>query len=88
MKRALEEKKSVREEAKNFERSAMQSFKEKTDVDEVYTKVIYYAIQSSIFLSFVDAILLFYFFDLQTSLENAMKACIPEMSQSFNSLRF
>ncbi|KAM2274940.1 hypothetical protein ACFX1S_044684 [Malus domestica] len=37
--RALEEKKSVREEAKNAERSAKLSFEEKTAVDEVYTKV-------------------------------------------------
>lgn len=41
LKRALEEKKSVREEAKNNERLAMQSFQEKTAIVEVYTKVIY-----------------------------------------------
>lgn len=44
VKRAVEEKKSVREKAKNDEMSAMQSFKEKTAVEEVYTKVICYQI--------------------------------------------
>ncbi|KAK9929263.1 hypothetical protein M0R45_026367 [Rubus argutus] len=40
LQRAVEEKKSVREKAKNDEMSAMQSFKEKTAVEEVYTKVL------------------------------------------------
>lgn len=35
----MEEKKSVREEARNAERLAMQSFEAKTAVLEVYTKV-------------------------------------------------
>ncbi|KAF3452622.1 hypothetical protein FNV43_RR03055 [Rhamnella rubrinervis] len=39
LQRALEEKKSVREEAKNNERLAMQSFQEKTAIVEIYTKV-------------------------------------------------
>lgn len=38
LQRALEEKKSVREQAKNAERSAMQSFQEKTATLEVYMK--------------------------------------------------
>ncbi|KAM5574482.1 hypothetical protein ABKV19_013764 [Rosa sericea] len=40
LQRAVEEKKSIREKAKNDEMSAMQSFKEKTAVEEVYTKVL------------------------------------------------
>ncbi|KAL6145171.1 hypothetical protein ACLB2K_055859 [Fragaria x ananassa] len=40
LQRAVEEKKSVREKAKNDEMSAMQSFNEKTAVEEVYTKVL------------------------------------------------
>lgn len=38
LQRALEEKKSVRQDARNAERLAMQSFQAKTDVLEVYTK--------------------------------------------------
>ncbi|GAV61138.1 Nuf2 domain-containing protein [Cephalotus follicularis] len=38
LQRALEEKRSIREEAKNAERSAMQSFREKTALHEIYTK--------------------------------------------------
>lgn len=40
LQRTLEEKKSVREEAKNKERLAMQSFQEKTATVEVYLKVL------------------------------------------------
>ncbi|KAG6767500.1 hypothetical protein POTOM_028705 [Populus tomentosa] len=40
LQRALEEKKSVREEARNAERLAMQSFEAKTAVLEVYTKAL------------------------------------------------
>lgn len=39
IKRALEERKSIRVEAKNAERAAMLSFQEKTSILEVYTKV-------------------------------------------------
>lgn len=39
MKRALEEKKLAREEARNAERLAMHTFHEKTAVVEVYSKV-------------------------------------------------
>jgi hypothetical protein len=38
----LEEKKSVRQDARNAERLAMQSFQAKTDVLEVYTKVLFH----------------------------------------------
>ena len=44
IKRALEEKKSDRNEVKNAERSAMQSFQEKSAILEVYTKVLSYKI--------------------------------------------
>ncbi|KDP38869.1 hypothetical protein JCGZ_05026 [Jatropha curcas] len=40
LQRALEEKKLVLEEAKNVERSAMQSFQEKTAILEVYSKAL------------------------------------------------
>jgi len=39
MKRALEEKKLAREEARNAERLAMQAFHEKTALVEVFSKV-------------------------------------------------
>ncbi|MBA0789083.1 hypothetical protein Gotri_025434, partial [Gossypium trilobum] len=39
-KRALEEKKLARDEAKNAERSAIQSFQEKTATVEVYSKAL------------------------------------------------
>lgn len=39
MKRALEEKKLAREEARNAERLAMHTFHEKTALVEVYSKV-------------------------------------------------
>ncbi|XP_022157479.1 probable kinetochore protein NUF2 [Momordica charantia] len=39
LQRALEEKKSAREETKNAERLAMQAFQEKTGIVEVYSKV-------------------------------------------------
>ncbi|GKV42858.1 hypothetical protein SLEP1_g50221 [Rubroshorea leprosula] len=39
LQRALEEKKAALEEAKNAERSAMQSFQEKTAILEVYTEI-------------------------------------------------
>ncbi|KAJ6683531.1 hypothetical protein OIU85_007241, partial [Salix viminalis] len=42
LQRALEEKKSVREDARSAERLAMQSFQAKTDVLEVYTKVLFH----------------------------------------------
>jgi len=41
MKRALEEKKLAREEARNAERLARQAFHEKTTVVEVVSKVFY-----------------------------------------------
>lgn len=41
-KRALEEKKLVREEARNAERLAMQSFQNKDAVLEVYMKVLFH----------------------------------------------
>ena len=44
IKRALEEKKSDRIEVKNAEKSAMQSFQEKSAILEVYTKVLSYKI--------------------------------------------
>ena len=44
IKRALEDKKSDRNEVKNAERSAMQSFQEKSATLEVYTKVLSYKI--------------------------------------------
>lgn len=39
LQRTLEEKKSLKVEAKNSERAAMQSFHDKTAVLEIYTKV-------------------------------------------------
>lgn len=39
-KRTLDEKKLAREEAKNAERSAMQSFHNKNEMVDVYTEVI------------------------------------------------
>ncbi|KAJ6691078.1 MEMBRALIN/KINETOCHORE PROTEIN NUF2 [Salix koriyanagi] len=42
LQRALEEKKSVREDARSAERLAMQSFQAKTDVLELYTKVLFH----------------------------------------------
>lgn len=41
LKKTLEEKKSVLEDAKSAERLALQSFQEKTTMVEVFTKVIY-----------------------------------------------
>lgn len=56
LKRALEEKKSARAEAKNSERAAMQCFQERSSTVEVYLKVFLF----DCFSFFGDAILLWH----------------------------